>query len=193
VRTFEATGDVVERATYVRAMRGALVLGRATFTLRPIPGAAEKFERGDLPQAARLRAWQTDLASLGQTPPQRPIPFLPRPQRGGWMDFAWETDAALHEAPVDGELRNFEGVPATVWTRTSTLTVPWWFLTLLFAVAPAVALRRRWRVRRRRRLVAGLCPACGYDCRATPDRCPECGTVRTTAAAAAAAATRGEG
>ncbi|HEV7302501.1 MAG TPA: hypothetical protein VGN72_24395 [Tepidisphaeraceae bacterium] len=51
------------------------------------------------------------------------------------------------------------------------ITIPYWMLMLLSTVAPLI----RWR---RSRLHAnGLCRACGYDLRATPDRCPECGAV----------------
>ncbi len=54
-----------------------------------------------------------------------------------------------------------------------------WTLSLVSALAPALWLGRRLRARRRSR--AGLCVCCGYDLRATRDRCPECGTVPTPA------------
>ena len=55
---------------------------------------------------------------------------------------------------------------------------PYWFLAALTAVAPGLWLRRTLRQKRERaRARAGLCPACGYDLRATPGRCPECGAT----------------
>jgi hypothetical protein len=60
-------------------------------------------------------------------------------------------------------------------------SIPFWFLLLVTSILPALQWRNS--VRRRYRRATGLCPACGYDLRATPDRCPECGRMANTAAA----------
>jgi hypothetical protein len=84
------------------------------------------------------------------------------------------------------------------------ILVPHWLLALVLAVPPGLAMRKRraswwssshFRVRmgplvviwmRRKPMPINHCRSCGYDLRATPDRCPECGTeakaVRSNAA-----------
>jgi hypothetical protein len=56
--------------------------------------------------------------------------------------------------------------------------VPLWFMVQTTAVLPAlwIAQFRRRRILLRR-AAEGWCLACGYDLRATPDRCPECGAM----------------
>lgn len=113
--------------------------------------------------------------------------FLP-PPAAGWLE-----SAPLSYAEARGPqgtffnrfgfaLGYFQGSEGVI----PRLACPFWFIILLTAILPAARLAG-WRRRRARRLRLrpGLCQHCGYDCRATPDRCPECGRETNAATDAA--------
>lgn len=57
--------------------------------------------------------------------------------------------------------------------------IPFWLPLILLAILPAYKLSMIQQWRRNRRQKQGRCVICGYDLRATPERCPECGAVPT--------------
>jgi hypothetical protein len=111
--------------------------------------------------------------------------FFQRPVTGDtegwiWQYFTYPSPATL-DFSNDPGLITFVGC-GYVWSavfRYRIIFFPHWFLALLFAILPAFRLLSILRTRRLNRL--GICPRCGYDLRATPDRCPECGHVPNTA------------
>ena len=62
-------------------------------------------------------------------------------------------------------------------TSGAFVMLPYWVLVVLFSILPAIWAGGRWR--KRSRLRGGRCARCGYDLRASPERCPECGAVTT--------------
>ncbi|HEY7087300.1 MAG TPA: hypothetical protein VH518_04375 [Tepidisphaeraceae bacterium] len=81
------------------------------------------------------------------------------------------------------------GNAATV-VRAKVLVIVWLWplvITLALAVPLTAMVVRRW-VIRRKRSANGLCLVCGYDLRASPGRCPECGAISEPPATITAAA-----
>jgi hypothetical protein len=67
------------------------------------------------------------------------------------------------------------GVAGTYAPRMHGVAIDHWLIALL-ATLPAIIVFHRI-LRRRKVDDARPCPICGYDCRATSHRCPECGTT----------------
>jgi hypothetical protein len=101
----------------------------------------------------------------------------------GWQDKPPERGMLFH---LPGIRAGRSVVTITGDSRGDVITsiyVRWWLLISFNVIALALLLLRRlWR---RSRIIPGRCAICGYDLRASPERCSECGTVCCSAPASA--------
>lgn len=88
--------------------------------------------------------------------------------------YKWLPQAERYESQSD-----FSTHPAKA--HVYQVHFPCWYGILVGLAAPTLAAYR-WQ-KSRRRVAHGRCANCGYDLRATPDRCPECGSIPKSLAA----------
>jgi hypothetical protein len=113
------------------------------------------------------RKTSADDQWLGRGPPTEIVPGNIGAYRNTGADFFGFIAGPAYRATRPGQ-------PTADWVALA----PLWKLFVLALVLPClypIAYARHWR--RRQRARRGLCRGCGYDLRATPDRCPECGAV----------------
>jgi len=93
---------------------------------------------------------------------------------GMWPEYHHETASGFGVASY----REMDGtgfVTQEPKEKLRKVFVPDWSLVIVFLLLPMWAARGFFR--RATREGSGLCERCGYDLRATPDQCPECGTI----------------
>ncbi|MEA2708505.1 MAG: hypothetical protein QOF78_1106 [Phycisphaerales bacterium] len=114
---------------------------------------------------------------------RRPLnpPDLPPKERWLWLSSRpWSAHEWGGFGVVRGEYVannvSADGGPGISWyDRRVGVTFPLWASLVAGLLVPVACAAVS--VRRRHRRAHGCCERCGYDLCATPDRCPECGTV----------------
>jgi hypothetical protein len=134
----------------VFSVRGRLFVGRVAFRrVGSTPAGEPVYDVLGTPAERAAPQWRYSVQSPGPNPP----PDM-------WEPSVWKV-VGLERGPFSAS-----GVSGW-WLR-----LRWSSLALAASVLPAA-----YALRRARRTPAGHCRRCGYDLRATPDRCPECGAA----------------
>jgi hypothetical protein len=98
--------------------------------------------------------------------------ILPGDESVAWDRFSPPQYAGYHFDSFWGRL-DFGYWQRGIISPATSVWAPMWPLVLFCAISPMIWVLRLFRSRAS--FGAGLCALCGYDVRATPDRCPECG------------------
>jgi hypothetical protein len=148
------------------------VLSEHSFTTNNLREAINRWPFPSLPPGSILRPVSSSLQFKHST--SAPINFFIPMRNRIVHGSAGETGSS--------SLPHSIGMQQTLYTAFSrigpSIYIPAWMIVLPAAPLPALWV---WQFRKSRlavaRQLAGACLSCGYDLRATPARCPECGAI----------------
>ena len=115
--------------------------------------------------------------SMSTTPPAGSDPIPWSDVSGGGI--RWLSDGDSTPPPREEMEGRSGGGTSFSRQRRTRWEIPHGAVALALATPSTLLLAPRLRraYRRNRRAAVGLCATCGYNLRATPGRCPECGTA----------------
>ena len=154
-------------AAWARSYRAS---DKFAFVARPEAEVVDSITVGTVRGGLEVNRFRIDVGDLA-----------PRAPTGPHLRFGQPPLAAYLRSSHPRVLLDVLGLRAWQGTRTGktaiwSVRIPFWLPTLLTSALAwrlGVAARREKLLAARQK--ARLCTSCGYDLRASPDRCPECG------------------
>jgi len=126
--------------------------------------------------------WHTSRSSYGLSASPGQLSFLIEEMTDPYSSYFSGPTTSYKRLEIAGLSRKMSGTLGFDWNQdtigeelsTRSLSIPFWFIASISGIPAFLLLRRK------RSAIVGKCAACGYDLRATPERCPECGAISKT-------------